>query len=212
MSALDGLPALAEPIAAFAGALMTEDAVSYSSLGYAPQWGIFLDGAPVVTADCVVEVSYKQEWVLSDYPVEEGAFSSYDKVYTPYDVRVKYAAGGSEANRAALLASIKSIASDYNFYDVAMPEATFVSCNIIHWDFRRTSKNGLGLVQVDVWLEQVLVAGSTPPFSSDSVGSPDAANAVNDGSVQAVDSTNMAQQPYTITDSASTFAAAGPPS
>ena len=209
MSALDGLPALPQPIATFSGALMTEDGVSYTTLGYRPQWGIFLGGGPVITADCVVEVSYKQEWVISDYPVEEGAFSSYDKVYVPYDVRVKYAAGGSADNREALLSSIRAIAGDLNLYDVVTPEATIMSCNVTHFDYRRTASNGVGLLQVDVWLQQVLVSGADPSFSADSVGSPSGANVVNGGSVQAVD---MPQQPYTVSGSASAFAAAGSPS
>ena len=53
------------------------------------QWGIFdQSGDPVITADTIVEVGYRREYRISDFPVEEGSFASYNKVQTPYDVRV----------------------------------------------------------------------------------------------------------------------------
>ena len=75
------------------------------------QWGVFSGGAPVITADTVTSLDYKQEWAISDFPVERGAFESYDKVALPYDARVRFAAGGSAANREALLGSIAAVAA-----------------------------------------------------------------------------------------------------
>jgi hypothetical protein len=130
-----------------------------SSLGYvSPQWGIFRNGANVVTADTVLSVDYKQEWVIADYPLERGAFETYDKVALPFDVRVRFVAGGSEADRQALINSIASIAGDYNLYDVVTPTAIYPSCNIRHYDYQRSANRGLGMIQVDVWLQWVRIS------------------------------------------------------
>jgi hypothetical protein len=97
--------------------LLTSDAASlFAGSSLDRQWGIFLGGAPVIVADTVIGFDYRQQWALSDYPVERGGFETYDKVATPFDGRLRFAAGGSAANRAALLASLEAIAGDLNLY------------------------------------------------------------------------------------------------
>ena len=147
------------------------------------QWGIFFGGAPVVIADNVVEVQYRQQWSISDFPVERGAFESYDKVQIPYDARLRFTAGGSLANREAMLASIAAVAADTNLYDVVTPEAVYLSCNFTHYDYSRRSNEGLGLLSVDIWLIEVREAVS--PAMSSTVD-PSSAAQVNGGTVQTV--------------------------
>jgi hypothetical protein len=167
--------------------LLVSDAVSiFAGALFGQQWGIFLDGAPVVVADNVLSVEYRQQWALSDYPVEQGAFETYDKVQTPFDARVRFSSGGSPSNRQALLDSIAAIAGDYNFYDVATPEAIYPSCNITHYDYRRTSSNGMGLITVDVWLLEVRITTSQ---GLSSTKDPSSASQVNGGTPQATPAT-----------------------
>lgn len=144
------------------------------------QWGIFSGGSAVVTADNVVAFDYKQEWSISDYPVERGAFESYDKVSLPYDARIRFTAGGNVAKREALLTSIAAIAGTTNLYDVVTPEYIYTSVTISHYDYRRTARSGLGLLQVDVWCLQV---NQNTAFD-DNTAQPDGADQVNGGSVQ----------------------------
>ena|ERR1039458_2521634 len=147
------------------------------------QWGIFLGGTPVIVADTVTSIEYKQNWVLSDYPVEQGAFETYDKVQTPRDIRVRFVAGGTEENRQALLDSVAAIAGDYNFYTVVTPEAFYPSVNVMHYDYRRTAINGVGMITVDVWCEEVRVTGTSSPNQAQSAS---AADPINGGTVQAL--------------------------
>lgn len=147
----------------------------------ATPWGIYLGGVPVVEADSVVTFDFRQEYTVSDYPLEQGAFESYDKVQVPFDVRVRYAAGGSEFNRQLLIDSIASIVGDLNLYDVVTPEAVYPSCNVTHQDYRRTSVNGVGLLQIDVWLVQVRV---TAQAAFQNVQNPQSASSQSSGLVQ----------------------------
>jgi hypothetical protein len=163
-------------------ALLTSDAASLLSLFFAvQQWGIYQGGFPVITADTVASLEYQKSWTISDYPVEGGAFESYDKVYVPFNGYVRFAAGETEANRVALLDSIDAIAADLNFYDIVTPEKIYSSCNIVDYNFRRTATNGLGLLVVDVKVEEVRVTGQTTAGSTQSASN---ASQVNGGPVQ----------------------------
>lgn len=120
-----------------------------------PQWGIFKDGKSVIKADNVLSFEYKRDWTISDYPIEEGGFESYDKVQLPFDARVRFSAGGSLDTRQALIDSIEAIAGDLLLYDVVTPEKTYQSVNVVHYDLHRKSDDGVGLLKIDVYLEEV---------------------------------------------------------
>jgi hypothetical protein len=147
-----------------------------------PQWGIFNSkGSAVVTADTVVAVEYRQDWQVSDYPQESGAFQSYDKVSTPFEAKVMFASGGSVSNRKQLLASIKSIAGDLNLYDVVTPEVTYLNCNVVHYDYRRADGKA-GMIEVTVHLLQIVVTGQAALSGTNQPGStPNVTDAQNPG-------------------------------
>jgi hypothetical protein len=145
------------------------------------QWGIFKDGQAVVIADNVVSVDFKQDWNICDYPIQQGGFESYNKVYVPFDVRVRFSTGGSVARRGQFLDSIDAIAPTLDLYDVVTPEKTFTSCNVTHQGYGRTAREGAGLIMADIWLVQVNQEGSAT-FSN--TASPASQDAVNGGTVQ----------------------------
>jgi|SRR5665647_1660865 len=119
------------------------------------QWGVFLGGAPIIVFDTFVSIDYRHTWNICDYPVERGGFESYNKVWLPFETRVRFASGGSEANRVALLASVKAISGTLQLYDVVTPEEIYTSVNVKHYDFHRTSTNGVGLITIDLWFEEI---------------------------------------------------------
>ena len=200
---VDGIPAVAfAPGFGSSIALVAADALGlplFGSIG--TQWGIFRQGRPVVVCDNVAAFDHKADWAISDYPVEGGQFQSFNKVVIPYDVRLVFTAGGSEANRTALLNSLRGIVGDLNFYDAVSPEAVYTPVNLVHLDYRRTAQNGLGLLIVSVWCRQVRqvassqtgaaggadASGTDTPSATGSVGeaaTPSGADQTNSGAVQ----------------------------
>lgn len=181
-----GVPAIVfdDPSAVQPPAL-TADAISGAGLLGAPQWGVYSDGSPVIVADTVLDLSHQREHALSNYPVEQGAFASYDKVQMPYQARIRFVAGGSPEARQALLSSVDAIVGDLNLYDVVMPEAVYSNANLVRRDFRRTAQDGVSLLMVDVILQEVRIAGGAAPAGAPA--SPSAAAQVNGGTVQAQD-------------------------
>lgn len=149
-------------------------------------WGLFLDGASVVTADNVVSFEYKEEWHLPTYPIEQGGFGTYNKVQTPFDVVLRFSTGGSPSDRQNFIASVQAIISSLDLYDAVTPEATYSSVNPFHWAYVRKSPEGQGLVMIDLFCQLVNV--SAQATFSDTM-SPTAAADTPQGLVQA--------QPYT---------------
>jgi hypothetical protein len=161
--------------------LLVTDALAFLSSLFGPPWGIFLGGISIINADSVVTFEYRQDLSVSDYPVEEGAFETYDKVETPFEARFRFSAGGSEADRFALLQSIADIIDDVTLLDVVTPEQVYPNVTLFHYDYRRTATNGVGLLQVDVWCREVRVT-TTTGFSN--TQSPGGANPQGGGNVQ----------------------------
>lgn len=189
---VDGVPAvLFAPGAGTGIVLAAADAVGLPFLGTAPQWGIFLNGQPVVTADTTLAFDYKKDYSIADYPLEKGAFESYNKVEIPFDVRFIYTAGGSEANRADLLTSLEEIEGDLNLYEAVTPEKVYPNVNVIHVDYHRTSQNGVGLLVVSVFCQEIRQTTSAgTPSSMGAIGetaSASGADQINSGAVQATD-------------------------
>jgi hypothetical protein len=158
--AIPGLPALADDVIIDAVSLITQDVLSIlGSLG-GPQWGLFLNGEPAVVSDNVVSFEFKQDFRISNYPVEEGAFESYNKVQVPFDVRLRFSTGGSVADRQAMIDSVDAIIGSTDLFDAVTPEKVYQSVNPTHQDIRRTSRNGVGLLVIDVYCEQVRVTAT----------------------------------------------------
>lgn len=127
------------------------------------RWGIYRNGVSVIDFDTVLSTDYRIDWAIADFPLEGGKFESYDKVDLPFNARVRFASGGSEEKRRALINSVRAIAGDLEFYQVNTPDDVYASCNVQHFDYRRTSTNGAGMIIIEVWLQEIRVQGATNP-------------------------------------------------
>ena len=162
--------------------LLVADASIIKQLFNKPQWGVFKEGKSIADADSVLTFDYRQDSKVSDYPQEKGAFQSYNKVATPFDARVQLTKGGTEADRAAFLASIETAAASLDLFDVVSPEKVYRSANLERFDYRRTAQAGVGLITVDLWLTEVRETVETR-FAK--AKKPSGAAAISGGIVQA---------------------------
>jgi hypothetical protein len=167
--------------------LLVADAISFfAGFGRSP-WGIFLNGVQVVEADSVVSMGYKQDWAISTFPTEQGGFQSYNKVDTPFSIRLRFASGGSRENRQALINSLEEIGSTLTLYDVVTPEAVYSSINIQGYDYNRAA-NTVGLLQADVRVTEVRVT-ALAQFTN--TKSPSAQSQQDGGTVQPYTGPNL---------------------
>ena len=148
------------------------------------RWGVFTAaGVPIALADSVLSVEYSREFRISNYPVEQGGFASYDKVATPFEPRVVLAKGGTDDDRATFLKALDAACGSTDLYDVVTPDTIYHNANLIRVDFKRTRESGVGLLTVDLHLMEVrLSAGTT--FSNSKA--PSGVDATSNGSTQPV--------------------------
>lgn len=169
--------------------LLLEDAIDDIIGALLPQWGIFLDGFPVLTYDNQTAFAYSQDYKIATYPIEEGSFQSYDKVQEPAEIRCRFSAGASAINRQAMLQSVDAVMSTTDLYDVVTPEEVFLGYNFSHRDYDRAAAN-VGLVVIDVWLVEILES-ATAQFQS--TQSPAYAGQTGLGTVTATPTTGATQ-------------------
>jgi hypothetical protein len=187
-----GVPALLRNAATIAdtatlGYLGLGDAVD-NLLGIAPsQWGVFetKTGQPVVIADSVLGFDYRNGAKIADFPVEDGAFATYNKTATPFDIKVRMVCGGDDQRRSSFIDAIEAASRSLTLYDVVTPQATYTNANIEAWDYRRDTNGGAGVIVADLYLREVRQAAaaySVAPVPK----SPSAASPVDMGRVQPV--------------------------
>lgn len=180
--AYPGVPPLPGAMPPPPGSLLTADAPGVAQVTEAPLWGIFLDGVPVVIADSVVSFDYDKEYRVAGFPIERGAFANYNKVELPYNERIVFAKGGTDADRAAFLENLAAVTASLALYDVWTPDATYLNANITRYNFSRTNRNGVTLILADVMIQEIRTATETTFINT---ASPSGVREQSGGSVQA---------------------------
>jgi hypothetical protein len=165
-------------------AQLSGDAPGISPSSAPPVWGIFdQQGNPVIVADNVTAFEYDEESRVAKFPIEQGAFAGYNKVVVPFHAIVSFTKGGPVAERTAFLQSVSAAKASLDLYVIMTPEIPYQNVNVVRDVIkRRTSRNGVQLIAVDVYCEEIRPAGG-PAFGSN-VQQPQSAAQANDGTVQ----------------------------
>lgn len=147
----------------------------------APQWGIYKNKKLALKPDSIVSIEAKTPWLVSDYPMEKGAFQSYNKVKQPREARVRMNKGGAVASRTQFFLTLKAMASSLDVYDIYMPEGALQSMTLVSYEFVRTATSGISLVSFDVHFVEVMQT-VTPAFTNTAV--PEDGSPAQGGTVQ----------------------------
>lgn len=162
---------------------------------YVTEWAI-LDQAGnfVIQPDSVVAFDYRAERRISNYPVEQGAFSSYNKVAVPYDLRLKLSCNGNgQMTREEFLAVLQEMADSTDLYSIATPDGTYMNANMDHFDLHRESRSGVTLLIVDAWFEEVQ---QTAVAAYSATKQPNGSDPVSQGQVTPTPPTTSQQSSY----------------
>lgn len=113
---------------------------------------------PVVTPDNIIEMDYKNQWDIPEYPIQNGGFLNYNKVNNPFEITLRMTKGGSVEDRTAFLNQIEAIDGTLDFYEVRTPEKIYQNCNVISVEYsRRGAKGAFYLEEVDIRLREVRI-------------------------------------------------------
>jgi hypothetical protein len=138
------------------------------------RWGVFNKSLkPVALADSVMSFDYRGGSRISDYPMEQGAFASYNKVIEPYSVRVRMICSGSEKERTDFIDALEAAAKSLDLYQVMTPEKTYHNASIENWDYRRESANGAYVIIADLYLREIRDTAAAAFSSPKSVSAAD---------------------------------------
>jgi hypothetical protein len=143
---------------------------------------------PVVVPDSFLEFGYRNEYTMSDYPVQDGGFASYDKVANPFETMVRMAKGGSQQERKKFLDSLDAIVGTLDLYDILTPEKTYLGVNVLRYEFaRRGNRNAYFFTEVDLYFREIRTVTATysnTAVTTQNAQEPSAAPVTNTGTVQ----------------------------
>lgn len=145
---------------------------------------------PVVEPDSFGEFTYRNEWAVSDFPVQSGEFASYNKVANPFETMVRMYKGGTKEARKKFLDSIEAIQGTLDLYDIVTPERTYLGVNVVRYEVsRRGAKGAYFLSEVDLYfreIRQVTATYTTTAVVTQNAQSASAAPVANNGVIQAI--------------------------
>lgn len=148
----DGSPTIPDQTVVITEPLLTADDASVSNRAALYRYGIFLNGAIVLEPDTFVGYGFSNNSLVPQYPQENGAFQSYNKVDTPFNLRIRVAKGGSTTDVAAFIDAAESLvkASNLNLYSVITPERTYNSVTVVKVTHDHKPDSGANMVTMDI--------------------------------------------------------------
>lgn len=122
-----------------------------------PLWGVYDSSMKsVVTADSFLSFRNKRSTKLADFPIQDGAFASFNKVAIPYNAFIRISRGGSVTDRADLYAQLDALIDSLQLYQILTPEKTFLSVNMEDYEIvRESNKDAYFFTQVDLSFREI---------------------------------------------------------
>lgn len=198
--------ALAPPALGFAA----EPGVLWQATQAAPVWGVFdANNNEVINADSVQDFGWRQEYRVSNYQIQRGAFASYNKVALPFESSVVLSKGGSLSERTAFLQQIDTVAASLATYKILTPEKTYLNVNVTRPELSRRGPANACFFDVELFFVQI--AEVEQQYSTSTPNTPSTANSSVPSAVPPINSgQNNPQTPSTAVQSAARAAITPP--
>lgn len=115
-----------------------------------------------ITPDSFVSFELKHDQKIPIYPMQDGAFSSYNKVGMPFDIKLTVTCGGNlQTSKKDFLDKINFLLTSLTLVDIVTPDRVYNDTNLIHVDYRREAKQGATLLIAQLWFQWVRIVSST---------------------------------------------------
>ena len=157
-------------------------------------------GNPVLTPDSVLSLEWHGEERVSDYPVQNGQFVSYNKVKVPFDLRMVMTcqgknvvqdalqsvtqslnqalsniglAFGQPMGRDAFLRQLDEMLASTDLYDVVTPDKVYQNVNLVAYNHAKKNDEGGTLIIAELMFREVRESGNAQYANpTTSVGAP----------------------------------------
>jgi hypothetical protein len=109
----------------------------------------------LVSFDGIMSLEYHCEGEVVSAPIEQGSFTSYNKVKAPDTIRAQLAIQGTDDILQTTLDTLQRIQSDTTLIEFVTPIQEYQNFTLESFDFSQTVQNGLGILYVDINLVEV---------------------------------------------------------
>ncbi|HFW4265291.1 TPA: phage baseplate protein [Salmonella enterica subsp. diarizonae serovar 61:r:-] len=152
----------------------------------APSFGIYYasgkdQGKQPFTPDSFVVVEVGAEASVSTAPVEQGAYTTFNKIQRPPELHVTFTVEGwtafsgaipnltnfSTTSRSNVLEILEKMRTTAGLYDIETPDKTWTSCDLVKYDYRTRSNNGPTLLTVTAVFQTIQKTGEVSVGSTD---------------------------------------------
>jgi hypothetical protein len=145
---------------------------------------------PSVTPDSYLDFDHNQEWSVTTAPTQQGAFADFNRVASPFEIKLRMTKGGTLSERKEFLQQIEDLGTT-QLYDIFTPEKTYLNCNFTRSEIsRRGEKGAYWLNMVDVFFREIRpVVATYTKTTIANPASPNASQQQNNGTQQGIAST-----------------------
>jgi hypothetical protein len=163
---LPGVPQLARPIGALAAVLpaiisklqvQAMPQVLFQAVKALPVWGVFdVTGSQVIAPDSIMAFGLRAEYRVSDYPVQDGQFASYDKVTVPAEIMLRMVKGSTLQDRVNFEDACEFVAASLDTYSIITPERTYTNMNPFRFEVNRVERKGAFFIEAEMYFRKIL--------------------------------------------------------
>ena len=139
----------------------------------------------LLVPDSFVDFEYKKEAKIPIYPMQGGAFQSYNKVVMPSDIKVTVTCSGNlTMSKQEFIQRITAMINSLVLVDISTPDEVYKNYNLIHVDYKRESTRGATMLIAQLWFQAVMIV--TP--ATNNTAAPSGASATSLGSLTPINS------------------------
>ena len=151
------------------------------------EWTIMSEGGgQLVQFTSMIDIDILNEGQALSYPVEEGAFMTYNKVQSPLDIRVTLAKMGLPFEFADILKTLDKYQEEALKLMIVTPSAFFDSMTLQSYGHRHEQRRNANMLTVDLHIVEVReVQSQTTSVEVSSPKNPTSSGAKNAGKKQA---------------------------
>ncbi|KPA87284.1 hypothetical protein PF66_06194 [Pseudomonas asplenii] len=123
-----------------------------------PTWQLvsYETGKLIIEPDSVIGFEFRADARVAGYPMEQGAFASYNKVVLPNECRMRVTCGGNgKMDRGKFLVTLERLKDSVEKFQIVTPDRTYPVVTLAAFDYKRTATNGITLLTVDLLMQEV---------------------------------------------------------
>lgn len=110
--------------------------------------------------DGFIGVKYNSTSRISDYTVQLGDFSSYNKILQPTVIEITLCTQGSYEKISAVLATLENYKNSIELIDIQTPYGVYIGYNIIDLKYELTTEKGIGYLECTITVRQIEVSNA----------------------------------------------------